>query len=208
MAKLEKQINVVTNDEEANFYARLKNNIKVAFKLLIDTKISAKYFNYAYLQLFQIIEDFSNLSYVFSNGTDCFVYVNDKAICVNKTLTESWETAISFTNKYIINHQTLSIKLKKSRLDTNYIVSAILIFRLGYENSSALSWTNIYTIRNTKAAHFNMDDVLNEESIFILLDFIENFINPNKQKETNIGLGLTTKSFEESVDLLKSRFKK
>ena len=53
-----------------------------------------------------------------------------------------------------------------------------------------------------------MDDVLNEESIFILLDFIENFINPNKQKETNIGLGLTTKSFEESVDLLKSRFKK
>jgi CheY-like chemotaxis protein len=208
MAEIEKQITVANNDEEADFLLRLKNNLNVAFKLLVDTKISAKYFNYAYLQLFQIIEDFSNLSYVFSNGLDCFVYVKDKEVCVNKTLIDKWETSISFTNKYMINHKVLPIAEKRKRLDTNYIVSAILIFRLGYDNSSALSWTDIYTIRNTKAAHFNIDDALNEEAIFTLLDFIKNFISPQKQKDNNVGKGLSVKSFEESVELLKSHFKK
>lgn len=208
MAEIEKQITVADNDEEADFVLRLKNNLNVAFKLLIDTKISAKYFNYAYLQLFQIIEDFSNLSYVFSNGLDCFVYVKDKEVCVNKTLIDKWETSISFTNKYMINHKVLPIAEKRKRLDTNYIVSAILIFRLGYDNSSALSWTDIYTIRNTKAAHFNIDDALNEEAIFTLLDFIKNYISPQKQKDNNVGKGLSIKSFEDSVELLKSHFKK
>jgi CheY-like chemotaxis protein len=207
MAEIEKQITVAINDEEADFLLRLKNNLNVAFKLLIDTKISAKYFNYAYLQLFQIIEDFSNLSYVFSNGLDCFVYVKDKEVCVNKTLIDKWETSISFTNKYMINHKVLPIAEKRKRLDTNYIVSAILIFRLGYDNSSALSWTDIYTIRNTKAAHFNIDDALNEEAIFTLLNFIKNFISPQKQKDNNVGRGLSIKSFEDSIEILKNRFK-
>ena len=208
MAEVERQIPVANNDEEADFIIRLKNNLNIAFKLLNETKVSAKYYNYAYLQLFQIIEDFSNLSYVFSNGLDCFVYVKDKAVCVNKTLIDKWETAISFSNKYMINHKVLPIAEKRKRLDTNYIVSAILIFRLGYDNSSALSWTNIYTIRNTKAAHFNIDDALDEEAIFTLLDFIKNFISPQKQKDNNVGKGLLMKSFEESVELLKSHFKK
>lgn len=208
MAEVERQIPVANNDEEADFITRLKNNLNIAFKLLNETKVSAKYYNYAYLQLFQIIEDFSNLSYVFSNGLDCFVYVKGKAVCVNKTLIDKWETAISFSNKYIINHKVLPIAEKRKRLDTNYIVSAILIFRLGYYNSSALSWTNIYTIRNTKAAHFNIDDALDEEAIFTLLDFIKNFIDPKKQKDNNVCKGLSIKSFEESVELLKSHFKK
>lgn len=208
MAEVEKQLLSANNEEEADFILRLKNNLNIAFKLLNETKISAKYFNYAYLQLFQIIEDFSNLSYVFSNGLDCYVHVKDKSVCVNKTLIDKWETAISFTNKYMINHKVLPIAKKRKRLDTNYIVSAILIFRLGYVNSSALSWTNIYTIRNTKAAHFNIDDVLNEDTIFTLLDFIESFISPQKQNDNNVGKGLSVKSFDESVELLKSHFKK
>ncbi len=208
MAEVEKQIQVANNEEEKDFIIRLKNNLNIAFKLLTDTKISVKYFNYAYLQLFQVIEDFSNLSYVFSNGLDCFVYVKDKEVCVNKTLIDKWETCISFTDKYRINHKVLPIAEKRKRLDTNYIVSAILIFRLGYDNSSALSWTDIYTIRNTKAAHFNIDDALNGEAIFTLLDFIKNFISPQSQKENNVGKGLPVKSFEESVELLKSHYKK
>jgi CheY-like chemotaxis protein len=208
MAEVEKQIpvTVANNEEEADFTLRLKNNLSIAFKLLNETKVSAKYYNYAYLQLFQIIEDFSNLSYVFSNSLDCFVYVNDKAVCVNKTLIDKWETAISFTSKYIIGHKTLPITEKMKRFDTNYIVSAILIFRLGYDNSSALSWTNIYTMRNTKAAHFNIDDAINEDAIFTLLDFIKNFISPQKQKETNIRKGLKVKSHQENIELLKSHF--
>jgi CheY-like chemotaxis protein len=207
MAEVEKQMLVADNEADAEFIIRLKNNFNIAFKLLTETKTSAKYFNYAYLQLFQIIEDFSGLSYVFSRGSDSYVYVNDKEVCVNKTLGDKWETAISFDKKYNIIHKVLPIAEKRKRIDTNYIVSAILIFRLGHINSSALKWTEIYTIRNTKAAHFNIDAVLDEDAIFILLDFIKNFICPQKQKENNVGKGLRGKSLEERIELLKSHFK-
>ncbi len=198
--------NIGNNDEENEFYNRLKVNLGIAFRVLVDTKYSDKYFNYAYLQLFQIIEDFCNLSYVFKDGNDCFVYVNDKEICVNKTLSDKWESAISFTDKYRLIPKTLPIKEKRKRLDTNYLVSAILIFRLGYENSSALNWTDIYTLRNTKAAHFNIDHALNKEDIYIILNFIKNFINPKNQKETNVAKGFKVKTLEESIELLKIKF--
>jgi|GEM_PF-645331 len=207
MSDIKSFIVVAANDEESEFNIRLKNNLDIAFKLLLDTKYSAKYFNYSFLQLFQIIEDFSNLSYVFRKGTDCYVYVNDKEVCINKTLSDKWQTAISFTDKYRLIQKELPINEKRKRLDTNYLVSGILIFRLGYENSSALNWTKIYQIRNTKAAHFNIDAVLNEEAIFTILNFIKNFINPKKQKETNVEKGLKVKTFVESLDLLKSHFK-
>jgi CheY-like chemotaxis protein len=211
MAEIERQIPVANNEEEADFILRLKNNLNIAFKLLNETKVSVKYFNYAYLQLFQIIEDFSNLSFVFKESTDSYVCVNEKEVLVQQTLNGKWESAISFDGgKYRLAHKIVNTNPteKIRRLDTNYKVSAILIFRLGFKNSSFLKWTDIYTNRNTKAAHFNVDDALNDEAVFILLDFIKNFVSPHKQKETNIGKGLTVKSFEESVELLKRRFKK
>lgn len=196
------------SEEEHEFNKRIQNNLGIAFKLLIDTKYSCKYFNYAYLQLFQIIEDFCNLSCVFKEGNDCYVYVNDKEVCVNKTLSDTWESAINFTSKYTLKHKTLPLKDKKKRLDTNYLVSAILIFRLGYENSSALNWTEIYTIRNTKAAHFNIEYTLNQEHIYTILNFIKIFINPKSQKETNVTKGLKAKTLEESIELLNRHFQK
>jgi|688.fasta_scaffold42821_2 DNA-binding NarL/FixJ family response regulator len=208
ISEIEALYTISNNDEESEFIVRLKNNLNIAFKLLTNSKYSVKYFNYAYLQLFQIIEDFSKLSFVFREGSDCYVCVNGTDICVSKTLKDEWETAISFTDKYKISPKLISLKDKRKRLDTNYIVSAILIFRLGYENSSALDWTNIYTIRNSKAAHFNIEYALNENEIYEILNFIKNFINPNKQKITNVQNGLKIKTFEESVDFLKNRFKK
>ena len=208
ISEIEALYTISSNDEESEFIVRLRNNLNIAFKLLTESKYSVKYFNYSYLQLFQIIEDFSKLSFVFREGSDCYVCVNGTDICVSKTLKDEWETAISFTDKYKIFPKLISLKDKRKRLDTNYIVSAILIFRLGYENSSALDWTNIYTIRNSKAAHFNVEDALNEIEIYEILNFIKNFINPSKQKITNIQKGLKIKTFEESIDFLKNRFKK
>ncbi len=208
---IEKLITISNNDIESDFHIRLKSNLSIAFKLLVETKHSAKYFNYAYLQLFQIIEDFSNLSYVFKEETDVYVCVNDKEVLVQQTLSDKWESAISFKDgKYQLQRKEVHIKPEERsrRLDTNFKISAILIFRLGFENSSFLKWKDIYTIRNTKAAHFNLENNLDEKSIYIILDFITNFINPQKQKETNINKGLKVKTFEESLELLKSRYKK
>ncbi len=205
-----KEIEVLSKNNEVEFYSRLKSNLDIAFRLLMDTKVSAKYFNYAFLQLFQIIEDFGNLSSVFREGVDSYVIVKEKEVLVQKTLNEKWESAISLENgKYRIQHKILNInpKEKSRRLDTNYKISAILIFRLGFDNSSFLKWREIYLTRNTKVAHFNVEDTLDEEVIYTIINFIKNFISPSKQKETNIDKGLKMKSFEESLELLKSHFK-
>lgn len=210
-----KEIELLLNNgsliDENDFSTRLKNNLEVTFKLLKDTKMSSKYFNYAFLQLFQIIEDFSNLPSVFREGTDNYVIVNDNEVLVQQLLSEKIEYAISFeSGKYRIQNKFINVnpREKAKRLDTNFKVSALLIFRLGYENSSFLKWTDIYSIRNTKAAHFNIEDSLNENAIFTILNFICEFINSDNQKETNIDKGLKIKSFEESLELLKNRFKK
>ena len=197
-----------TSEEELEFRTRLKNNLDIAFKLLMETKYSIKYFKYAYLQLFQIIEDFIKLSYVFKEGSDSYVYIDDKVVCVNQTHADNWTTAISLTDyNYRLTPKVIPTKEKRKRLDTFYIVSAILIFRLGFKNSRALNWADINQIRNTKAAHFNIEDMLNESEIYKILNFIKDFIDPTKQKETNIEKGLKFKTFEESLELLKRHFK-
>lgn len=211
MIEIKENAPIANTEDEANFLIRLKNNLNIAFRLLAETKMSPKYFNYAYLQLFQIIEDFCDLPVVFKEGSDSYVCVYDKEVLVRKTLNGQLESAISFdSGKYRLLKNTTNINPMKiiRRLDTNFKVSAILIFRLGFESSSSLKWTEIYTNRNTKAAHFNIDDTLNDQAIFNLLDFIKIFINPHEQKEVNVGKGLTVKSYEESLEILKSRFKK
>ncbi len=62
---------------------------------------------------------------------------------INSSLENTWETAISFTDKYNLVSKTFPLKERKNRLDVNYIVAAILIFRLGHNNSSALNWTKV-----------------------------------------------------------------
>ena len=49
--------------------------------------------------------------------------------------------------------------------------------------------------------------MLNESEIYKILNFIKDFIDPTKQKETNIEKGLKFKTFEESLELLKRHFK-
>ena len=70
------------------------------------------------------------------------------------------------------------------RLDTNAIISSILIFRYGLETSGEKNWTNIYDTRNSKAAHPEKGIVTIQELI-ILINFIifllesENLNNKN-----------------------------
>ena len=184
-------ITIGATEEESEFRIRLENNLEITFKLLTETKYSAKYFNYAYLQLFQIIEDFSNLSYVFREGSDSYVCVNGKEVLVQKSLNDKLESAISYEGfRYKLMPNTIHINPKdnKRRLETNFKISAILTFRLGFEDLS--KWVDINNIRNKKAAHFNVKDSLNEKAIFAILDFITIFISPAKQNENNINKGL------------------
>lgn len=191
------------------FITRLKNNLAIAFKLLRDTNISLKYFNYSYLQLFQIIEDFTKQDKVFYEDEQCLVYVNEKEAVVKKKDNKGTESAISFIDKdgkYIL--QRIKGENGRKRLDTNFRVSAILIFRYGNFNSSVKGWTQIYTKRNHLVAHYNNDKTVTSTDIMDLLSFILYFLDDRNQNDKNASKGLVAIPMEDKLNALTQKFKK
>lgn len=165
----------------------IKNEINsfldIAFELLYRESLS-----FAYLQLFLVIELFANHLLKNDNllgNDDDIIYVDD--VCVRKDN----EQSITFKHgKYVIKKQKLNGNQKKN--DTNFKVAALLIYRYGFENSSALKWTDIYTNRNQKVSHYSNAD---EQKIGIkdvqqILDFLFYILNKDNLKDINKNKGL------------------
>ncbi|WP_462266479.1 response regulator [Mucilaginibacter sp.] len=192
---------------DAAFVSRLRDNLAVTFKLLDDTNVSLKYFNYAYLQLFQIIEDFTKQLKVFNEDDESLVYVDDKEVIVKRAINSGAEFALNFQNgKYII-HNSKANKNPKW-LDTNFKVSAILIFRYGNENSSVKSWTPIYNKRNNLAAHYNTGETITAKDIMDIMDFLIYFIDDSNQDAKNWSKGLDAITMANKMQNLVSKYKK
>jgi len=187
-------------DEKKEFEARLRLNFETSFQMLKQTGDFKKYFNHAYLQLFQVIEDFAKLASI-SNGTDNFyVGVDNDEVLVLKDKVHS---AIRFTNgKYDPTHNNQAA----NHFNTNFIVSAIIIFRLGQPNSSYSNWTQVYRIRNERAAHFNEADKVDIDEIEMVLHFIYTFIDVKLKKSDNLLKGLKEDSIEDKIAQLKQNF--
>lgn len=179
------------------------SNLDSAFELLdmsCEVSNKSKYYSYCYLQLFLCIEDFINLESVFEIGDQSFVIHSKKRICVSKSNNDILEQAIKFKNgKYIIEKYSI----KNKRLDSNFLVSSILIFKYGNENSSINKWTNVYTIRNN-VAHEGF--LPTETQINDLLKFMIYFFDEKSENENNISKGLTPITYEEGLQALQRKF--
>jgi CheY-like chemotaxis protein len=198
------------NPEYAEFFNAIENDIDISFELLCKTKISEKYFNYAYLQLFQLIESFISLESVFIEGDNSYVIVNKEDVCVQKKYEDKITKSIKLTRngKYEINQDNLILKNKYAptkRLDTNFKVSSVLIYKYGEMNSSVKNWTNIYTTRNTKAAHYNSNNLLKSDDIFAIIEFIIYFLDASNESDKNMKMGLNIE-FKDQIVMLKNKF--
>ncbi|MCB9251740.1 MAG: response regulator [Flavobacteriales bacterium] len=182
------------------------SDLNSAFALLdisCEDPNKLKYYSYCYLQLFICIEEFVNLESVFEIvGDQSFVIHSLKRICVSKRSDDTVEQAIKFNKnnngKYIIE----KCSKKFIRLDTNFLVSSILIFKYGNENSSENNWTKVYKQRNEIVHEGSMP---NENQIFDLLDFIRYFFNAKNENSDNLDKGLIPISDEEKLQLLKQK---
>jgi len=205
------------NNIDESINGIFKNEIKTKFQFYLDSafeildeccefSLKERYYSYCYLQLFLIIEDFIKLESVFTEGTDCFVYLNKhKFACVLKSTKNQIEGAIKFnktSGNYIIEKNIINTK---KRLDTNFKVSTILIFCKGNSNSSVQKWTDIYTVRNKVAHEGYLPNIF---QIKDLLNFIYYLLNIETNAETNIEKGLPQSTFEERLKNLKEIFNK
>lgn len=188
-----------------------EHDLSIAWKLLYDAVCQPKYINYAYLQLFLIIENFITDHDVFirSNKGSNYVIGKDKDELLvfdytedDKKATPNYKSAISFRNGNYKKERDGEIK---NRLDTNAVVSALLIFRYGLETSGEKEWTKIYSVRNTKAAHPE-NGMVTDIEIIRLINFLAFILDTNNLNDKNAKYALRKPTFEESFNKLKENF--
>lgn len=203
--KIENNFKILFNGQN-DLLSEIESYLNIAYQLLNNYRVHEKYLNYAYIQLFLIIELYVSQEYIFfCDENEAYVVLNSSQVFVQQKNGDECIRAINFTKngKYEIQKNSFKI-VSKVRLDTNFKVSAILIFRFGNENSSVLNWTNIYKVRNNKAAHYDKDNTILTNELFDLLKFIEYLSNQTNINNANAEKGLKKKSFEDYIQELKS----
>ena len=188
--------------------SEIESYLVISFKLLCNYKNEDKYLNYAYIQIYLVIELFISQQDIFEDDETASVVVDGVHIIVQQKTGDNYLRSIKFTGngKYIIEQNKIS---SKSRLDTNFKVSALLIYRFGNQNSSVNKWTSLYMARNTKAAHYNIANKelnITIQEVFDLLNFIEYLSEKNNVNNANIGKGLKKKSDVDLLQELKNRY--
>src|SRR5690606_34237083 len=138
------------------FKNNIGKNLSICFELLVKSFQISKYRNYSYLKLFLIVEEFIKEESVFEYGSNCYVispayrYLVLSKIDPTKKNSPS-KSALKFieaNGHYHIEHSNYN-----RNVDTNFIMSAILLFRYGLKTSGGENWSKVYSIRNKKAAH-------------------------------------------------------
>lgn len=187
------------------FKNNVVQNLSICFELLVKSFQVSKYRNYAYLQLFLIVEEFIKEESVFEYGSNCYVispsyrYLVLSKIDPTKKNSPS-KSALKFieaNGHYHIEHSNYN-----RNVDTNFIMSAILLFRYGLQTSGGEKWSKVYSIRNKKAAHPEVGIVefaeINMLSKFLEFILDESNINPIDPKQA-----LKELSPEEQAENLK-----
>ena len=171
-----------------DFYRNTLRNLEVSFELLEKTNDEPKYLNFSYLQFFLIIEDFLNNEFVFQEGEECYVVNKNEQIKVlkfkrKKDKKKIYDSSIIFEhNKYVIGFDEVSFR----RIDVNFKMSAIMIYRFGFDHSDNRDWNRISFLRNSKAAHSGNKNAISRDNIIMILNFLCFLIDENKVNDKNI----------------------
>ena len=186
------------------FQNNCTSNLSVCFELIKKSFEQKKYCNYSYLQLFLIVEEFIKQESIFEEGIEFLVKHRSGDICVAKKNHKKMTTAVKLTDngKYEIGQSTFNMGEKWRRFDVNFIMSSLLIFRFGNPNSSVHKWTDLYTIRNTKAGHYDKENPNSEISIVDiknLITFILYITDIKNISDSNISRGLAKRTINDAL---------
>lgn len=184
-------------------------SIDVAYDLLAKSDSNTEYKSYAYLQLFLTVEDYVKHPSIFDE-TDSGLYLygptsryrilKDKE---NKGKNKSYNSVITMKNG--TGHFMLGKGKYECRyIETNFLVSSMLIFKFSEINSASHQWTKIYKVRND-AAH-PKDAIITQNDFHRILDFMIYFFNPQNENWRNPNQAFQDMSENEQLERLKAKF--
>jgi CheY-like chemotaxis protein len=197
------------NSTDDNIRNKLFSNLNLSFELLdLSSEIpeKQKYFAYSYLQLFICIEEFLKIKEVFEFGDKC--YVNNSILVARKGLNnEPWSASIKFIDNnpshYIFCIDENNLRLNPQQSD--FKMSAVLIYLFNQPTSNSKNWPIIRDIRNKKAAHPEKGNIT-QGNIIHLLDFLLFIFDVRNISLENFKDGLTDEIKVEDIEKLKDLF--
>ena len=199
--------------QESNCYGdrtdEILGSIEIAYKLLSKSNQQKEYNAYAYLQLFLIIEEYAKNPLLFDltetglylyNGETRFRILKDKETKGKET---SYQSVISMKN----GHYTLEKGKYVGRfLETNFLISALLMFKFGEANAAGYQWTKINEMRNG-CAHPDKAN-LKSADFHRILDFMLIFFDESKAKWRDVTDAFPDVDPNEQLALLQAKFNK
>lgn len=198
---------------ESSIYGKrteeILSSIDIAYDLLAKSGNRNEYRAYSYLQLFLAIEEYVKLPSVIDySDTGLYLYNGEirYRILKDKVATRSgvsYDSKISMVNgHYCIKND----KYTNRFFDTNFLVSAVLIYKFSQENSAVLGWTKIYKTRNEKAAHPKSSNV-SVDDFDRILNFMLYFFDQKNNKWRDPNQAFPDIKLEDQLKMLQDKFK-
>ena len=195
----------------ANRTDEILGSIDIAYDLLAQSNAKQEYKAYSYLQLFLVIEEFVKNPAVFDTSEDgLYLYNGEQRYRLLKDK-KAKDKTVTYNSAILMKSGTGHYALEKGKyegrfIDTNYLVSALLIFKYGEINSAAYQWTKIYKVRNDSAhpkeANISSDD------FYRILSFMLIFFDDTKAKWRDVSEAFPDIDPKEQLALLKAKFNK
>ena len=186
-------------------------SIDIAYDLLAKSNAKQEYKAYSYLQLFLVIEEFVKNPAVFDTSEDgLYLYNGEQRYRLLKDK-KAKDKTVTYNSAILMKSGTRHYEMEKGKyegrfIDTNYLVSALLIFKYGEINSAAYQWTKIYKVRNDSAhpkeANISSDD------FYRILSFMLIFFDDTKAKWRDVSDAFPDINPKEQLALLQAKFKK
>ncbi|CAH0999056.1 hypothetical protein LEM8419_00351 [Neolewinella maritima] len=169
------------------FRDRLSSNLEVAYTLIEKSFEVPKYKNYAYLQLYLILEDVMNEESLYSGGV---THTVNGDIVVANQLDEykpyncekalRWNRANKSCPAAYYTWETVEKDCHPISID--FRMSAVLLCLYGFDSTSQTDWPNIRDIRNERGAHAS-DATITVEDLNRLIDFMVFFFDLKNQAQ-------------------------
>ena len=160
-------------DENNPFYHRTIAQLEISFELLNQTK-NPKYYNFAYLTYYQILEDYTKLPENFRYDEEAGCYVNNELV-IDK-IDKKWK--LTFIDKSVTKEKYSYFKsgMEEKEYENPFVlakISFILAFKFSKDNTFLKEWGRLNSLRNTVAVHGGNDKTVTVDDINSLLRIVE-----------------------------------
>ena len=185
--------------------------IDIAYDLLAKSNAKQEYKAYSYLQLFLVIEEFVKNPAVFDTAEDgLYLYNGEQRYRILKDK-KTKDKTVTYNSAILMKSGTGHYALEKGKyegrfIDTNFLVSALLIFKYGEINSAAYQWTKIYKVRNDSAHPKEVK--ISSDDFYRILSFMLIFFDDTKAKWRDVSDAFPDIDPDEQLALLQAKFNK